>query len=205
MLLVPKDEISYDGDRTRRIYKGNKMRTSILGAGVIVAVAALAGCAVKSPSWGAHSENAQSLNAKAPVSTPAQIDAAIEGMDRITAADRDSVAKDLVPREDIQFDLEKRQLLVEAKSVLASGDKDKARDWKRRWDALEARKGEVDRRFLNAWFARHPGMAAQGTGSPFAGRTDPGCIGGNCQGTSPAPEPRTCIINGSGWVAQAPC
>lgn len=188
-----------------RIYKGNKMRTSILAAGLMMAVAVLAGCAARPLPWGAQPSNAQSLNAKAPVSTPAQIDAAIEGMDRITAADRDSVVKDLVPKEDVQFDLEKRQLLVEAKSVLASGDKAKARDWKRRWDALEARKAEVDKRFLNAWFARHPGMAAQDTGSPFAGRTDPGCIGGYCQGTPPAPEPRTCIINGSGWVAQAPC
>ncbi|WP_124625952.1 hypothetical protein [Burkholderia sp. Bp9012] len=181
------------------------MRTSMLAAGLVVAGAALAGCAAGATSWGARPANAQSPNAKAPVSTPAQIDAAVEGMDKIIAADRESVAKDLVPKEDIQFDLEKRQLLVESKSVLASGDKDKARDWKRRWDALEARKADVDKRFLNAWFARHPGMAAQDTGSPFAGRTNPGCIGGRCQDTSPAPEPRTCIIHGSGWVAQAPC
>lgn len=183
------------------------MRTSIMAAGLTLAAAGLVGCAASGQPWMAQSAKTQSANAnaQAPMSTPAQIDAAIAAMDKITEGDRDSVSKDLVPKEDIQFDQEKKQLLVEAKSVLASGDKARARDWKRRWDALEARKAEVDKRFLYAWMARHPGMAGQDTGSPFAGRTDPGSIGGHNPWTPPPSDPRTCIINGSGWVAQAPC
>ncbi|KFG97187.1 hypothetical protein GQ56_0111555 [Burkholderia paludis] len=180
------------------------MRTSIVAMGLILAAAGLAGCVATGQPWAAQPAKSQAANGKAPVSTPAQIDAAIAAMDKITEGDRDSVAKDLVPKEDIQFDQEKRQLLVEVKSVLASGDKTRARDWKRRWDELEARKAEVDKRFLNAWFARHPGMAGQDTGSPFAGRTDPGCIGGRCESPPPGPS-RTCIVNGNGWVGQVPC
>ncbi|MGS0892149.1 hypothetical protein ACVBGC_06245 [Burkholderia stagnalis] len=182
------------------------MRTSIMAAGLTLAAAGLAGCAASGQPWMAQSAKIQTANAKAPMSTPAQMDAAIAAMDKITEGDRDSVSKDLVPKEDIQFDQEKKQLLVEAKSVLASGDKARARDWKRRWDALEARKAEVDKRFLYAWMARHPGMAGQDTGSPFAGRTDPGCMGGRCESAPPPTEStRTCTVSGSGWVGQMPC
>ncbi|WP_322013124.1 hypothetical protein [Paraburkholderia sp. J12] len=181
------------------------MRPSIMAAGLMLAAAGLAGCVAPGQPWVAQPANAQPANAKAPLPTPAQVDASIDAIDKITEEDRKRIAQDFAPKEDLEFDREARQLLIEARPIVISRDPAKARDWKARWDALAARKNTVDKRFEYDWFARHPGMASQDTGSPFAGRTDPGCIGGHCAWTPPPPERRTCIVNGSGWVGQVPC
>jgi hypothetical protein len=186
------------------------MRTSTLSAGLVVALVALAGCVARDQPWVARPATAQPAagqpaNANASPPTLAQVDAAIEANDKITEGDRERIAQDFAPKEDLEIDREMRQLLVEAKPIVISQDKAKARDWKAKYEALVARRNAAEKRFTYDWFARHPGMASQDTGSPFAGRTDPGCIGGHCQWTPPPPEPRTCIINGSGWVGQVPC
>lgn len=149
------------------------MRTLITVAGLMLASFGSTVCMAAG-----QSAMAQPAGARPVTPTPAQVDAAVVAIDQITEQDRERVAKDLAPKEDIEFDLEKRQLVVEGKSILISGDKAKARDWKSRWDALEAQKAQVDRRFINDWYARHPDIAAQDTGSPFADGSSSSCLGG---------------------------
>ncbi|CAB3759144.1 hypothetical protein GQ57_20170 [Burkholderia sp. MSh2] len=183
------------------------MRTSIMAAGLILAGVGVAGCVAPRQPWVAQpalTQPAAPAAAKGPP-TLEEVDKAIEAIDKITADDRDRIARDFAPKEDLEIDREMRQLLIEARPIVISRDKDKAGDWRAKYNALAARRNQAEKRFTYDWFRRHPGMASQDTGSPFAGRTDPGCIGGHCQWTPPPPEPRTCTVNGIGWVGQAPC
>lgn len=185
------------------------MRTSIMATVLILAGGGLTGCAAPRQPWVAQPASiqpaaGQPAAAKA-LPTPEDVDKALEANDKITADDRDRIARDVAPKEDLEIDREMRQLLMEAKPIVISRDKAAASEWKRKYKALAVRRHEAEERFTYDWFRRHPGMASQDTGSPFAGRTDPGCIGGHCQWTPPPPAPRTCIINGNGWVGQAPC
>ncbi|WP_175926314.1 hypothetical protein [Burkholderia cepacia] len=185
------------------------MRASIMAAGLILAAAGLAGCVAPRQPWVAQSAPTQPAagqpaTAKA-LPTPEDVDKALEANDKITADDRERIASDHAPKEDLEIDREMRQLLMEAKPILISRDKVAASEWRNKYNALAVRRHQAEERFTYDWFRRHPGMASQDTGSPFAGRTDPGSIGGHTPWTPPPPEPRTCIINGSGWVAQAPC
>jgi hypothetical protein len=185
------------------------MRISMLAAGLMVAVTVLAGCVARNSPWvtrPATSQTAGGQPATPKVSlTMEEVDKSIAAIDKITADDRDRVARDVAPKEDLEIDREMRQLIMEAKPIVISHDKAAASEWKRKYNALAVRRHEAEERFTYDWFRRHPGMASQDTGSPFAGRTDPGCIGGHCQWTPPPPEPRTCTVNGVGWVGQVPC
>ncbi|RQR79217.1 hypothetical protein DIE11_17670 [Burkholderia sp. Bp9012] len=175
---------------------------------MVVAVTALAGCVARTSPWVAQpvtNQAAASQPATAKALTLEDVDKSIEAIDKITADDRDRIARDAAPKEDLEIDRQMRQLLMEAKPIVISRDKAAGSEWKRKYNALAVRRHEAEERFTYDWFRRHPGMASQDTGSPFAGRTDAGCIGGHCQWTPPPPEPRTCIINGNGWVGQAPC
>ncbi|MGS0892150.1 hypothetical protein ACVBGC_06250 [Burkholderia stagnalis] len=180
------------------------MRASIMAAGLILAGVGLTGCVAPRQPWAVQPAAERSATVKAPP-TPEDVDKAIEANDKITADDRERIANDHAPKEDLEIDREMRQLLMEAKPIVISRDKAAASEWRKKYNALAVRRHQAEERFTYDWFRRHPGMASQDTGSPFAGRTDPGSIGGHTPWTPPPPEPRTCIINGIGWQAQAPC
>lgn len=163
------------------------MRTSILAAGLAMAAAVLSGCVAKHQPWVTGPVTAQAAPATAKaLPTPEDVDKSIEAIDKITADDRDRIAQDFAPKEDLEIDREMRQLLIEARPIVISRDKAAATEWKRKYNALAARRNEAEKRFTYDWFRRHPGMASQDTGSPFAGRSGSGCLGGMsyCGGSS---------------------